>query len=36
MALGVTDLKKGTIFEFDGVPYRVMELTILLQLFFRS
>ncbi len=25
MALGVTDLKKGTLFEFDGVPYRVME-----------
>ena len=25
MALGVTDLKKGTIFEFDGVPYRVLE-----------
>ncbi len=25
MALGVTDLKKGTIFEFDRVPYRVME-----------
>lgn len=25
MALGVTDLKKGTIFEFEGVPYRVLE-----------
>ncbi|MGI9027996.1 MAG: elongation factor P [Candidatus Saccharimonadales bacterium] len=25
MALGVTDLKKGTIFEFDGIPYRVIE-----------
>lgn len=25
MALGVTDLKKGTIFEFDGVPYRVID-----------
>lgn len=25
MALGVTDLKKGTIFEFDGIPYRVLE-----------
>jgi elongation factor P len=25
MALGVTDLKKGTIFEYDGVPYRVVE-----------
>lgn len=25
MALGVTDLKKGTIFELDGVPYRVLE-----------
>lgn len=25
MALGVTDLKKGTIFEYDGVPYRVIE-----------
>lgn len=25
MALGVTDLKKGTIFEFEGTPYRVIE-----------
>lgn len=25
MALGVTDLKKGTIFEFEGEPYRVLE-----------
>lgn len=25
MALGVTDLKKGTIFEYDGAPYRVIE-----------
>lgn len=25
MALGVTDLKKGTIFEYDGQPYRVLE-----------
>ena len=25
MALGVTDLKKGTIFELDEVPYRVLE-----------
>ena len=25
MALGVTDLKKGTIFEWEGVPYRVIE-----------
>lgn len=25
MALGVTDLKKGTIFQLDGVPYRVVE-----------
>lgn len=25
MSLGVTDLKKGTIFELDGVPYRVLE-----------
>ena len=25
MALGVTDLKKGTIFEYEGVPYRVLE-----------
>lgn len=25
MALGVTDLKKGTIFEYEGIPYRVLE-----------
>jgi elongation factor P len=25
MALSITDLKKGTIFQLDGVPYRVME-----------
>lgn len=25
MALGVTDLKKGTIFQLDGVPYKVIE-----------
>jgi elongation factor P len=25
MALGVTDLKKGTIFEYEGTPYRVIE-----------
>lgn len=25
MALGVTDLKKGQVFQLDGVPYRVME-----------
>jgi len=25
MALGVTDLKKGTIFQLDGAPYRVVE-----------
>lgn len=25
MALGVTDLKKGTIFELEGEPYRVIE-----------
>jgi elongation factor P len=25
MTLGVTDLKKGTIFQYEGVPYRVME-----------
>lgn len=25
MALGVTDLKKGTVFQLDGVPYRVVE-----------
>jgi len=25
MALGVTDLKKGTIFQLDGTPYKVVE-----------
>jgi elongation factor P len=25
MALSITDLKKGTIFQYEGVPYRVME-----------
>lgn len=25
MALGVTDLKKGTIFQWEGAPYRVIE-----------
>lgn len=25
MALGVTDLKKGTLFQLDGTPYRVVE-----------
>lgn len=25
MALGVTDLKKGVIFQLEGVPYRVVE-----------
>lgn len=25
MALGVTDLKKGTMFQLEGVPYRVVE-----------
>ena len=25
MALGVTDLKKGQVFQLDGVPYRVVE-----------
>src|SRR2546423_6109926 len=25
MALSITDLKKGTIFQQDGVPYRVVE-----------
>ena len=25
MALSITDLKKGTIFSLDGVPYRVVE-----------
>ena len=25
MGLSITDLKKGTIFALDGVPYRVVE-----------
>ncbi len=25
MAFGVTDLKKGTVFQLDGTPYRVVE-----------
>ena len=25
MALSITDLKKGTIFEFEGQPYRVVD-----------
>jgi elongation factor P len=25
MAFGVTDLKKGTVFQLDGTPYRVIE-----------
>lgn len=25
MALSITDLKKGTIFQFEGIPYRVVE-----------
>lgn len=25
MALSITDLKKGTIFQMDGVPYRVLD-----------
>lgn len=25
MALSITDLKKGTIFQIDGTPYRVIE-----------
>ena len=25
MALGVTDLKKGQVFQMDGKPYRVVE-----------
>lgn len=25
MALSITNLKKGTVFQLDGVPYRVME-----------
>lgn len=25
MAFGITDLKKGTVFALDGVPYRVVE-----------
>lgn len=27
MAFGVTDLKKGTVFTLDGVPYRVLDYT---------
>ena len=27
MALNFTDLKKGTIFQMDGVPYKVVEYT---------
>src|ERR1051325_483215 len=27
MALSSTDLKKGAIFQMDGVPYRVLEYT---------
>src|SRR5579862_1944835 len=25
MALSITDLKKGTVFQFEGVPYRVVD-----------
>src|SRR5690606_13853963 len=25
MALSITDLKKGTIFQYEGVPYRVVD-----------
>jgi elongation factor P len=25
MAFGITDLKKGTVFEYEGVPYKVIE-----------
>lgn len=25
MAFGITDLKKGTVFQYEGVPYRVLE-----------
>src|SRR5690348_17427281 len=25
MAFGITDLKKGTVFQMDGEPYRVVE-----------
>ena len=25
MAFGITDLRKGTVFQLDGVPYRVIE-----------
>lgn len=25
MALGVTDLKKGQVFQYEGIPYRVVE-----------
>jgi elongation factor P len=27
MAFGITDLKKGTVFQLDGVPYKVVEYT---------
>src|ERR1700729_1456848 len=25
MALSITDLKKGTVFQYEGVPYRVVD-----------
>lgn len=25
MAFGITDLKKGTVFQLDGHPYKVLE-----------
>lgn len=25
MAFGITDLKRGTVFQYEGVPYKVME-----------
>lgn len=25
MAFGITDLRKGTVFQYEGVPYRVIE-----------
>ena len=25
MAFGITDLKKGTVFQLDGQPYRVVD-----------
>src|SRR4029434_8015065 len=25
MALNITDLKKGTVFQYEGVPYRVVD-----------